>query len=235
MKGFLIVLLLCGILSVSAVSIFDIQYTTKPGSNNTYPSPYVGKTVTVEGIVTAINYRHGGFFISEPAGGPWRGIYIRTNNASVKTGDKVMLRGVVDEYFGMTCIQDIRALTVIDSNHPLPFANMVTTGQITSPDQAEAYEGTLVRIQNSTYLQNQSNSSRFSVNDGSGACLISDNMIQDKAVRYKSGDVFSSLTGIVCYAFGEYSVNPRNRSDIIIMAPVFNQNRSWGKIKSIYK
>jgi len=235
MKGFLIVLLLCGIFSISAVSIFDIQYTTKPGSNNTYPSSYVGKTVTVEGIVTAINYSHGGFFISEPAGGPWRGIYIRTQSSSVKTGDKVILRGIVDEYFGMTCIQDVKAISVIDSNHPLPFANMVASGQITTPDQAEAYEGTLVKIQNATYVQNQSNSVRFSVNDGSGACLVSESFVLDKQAKYRSGEVFTSLTGIVCYAFGDYSINPRNRNDVTVMAPVFNQNRSWGKIKSIYK
>jgi len=235
MKGILTVLLLCGIFMLSGISIFDIQHTTKPGSNNTYPSSYVGKAVTVEGIVTAINYKHGGFFISEPAGGPWRGIYIRTNTSNVKIGDKIILKGNVDECFGMTCIQDIKAISVLDSNHPLPFANMVASGQITTPDQAEAYEGTLVKIQNSTYLQNQSNSIRFTVNDGSGACLISDNFMLEKAVKYKTGEVFSSLTGIVCYAFGEYSVNPRNKFDISVMAPVFNQNRSWGKIKSIYK
>jgi hypothetical protein len=52
---------------------------------------------------------------------------------------------------------------------------------------------------------------------------------------FKSGDVFASLTGIVCYAYGEYSINPRNRFDVSVMIPVFNQNRSWGRIKSIYK
>lgn len=235
MKGILIGLLFSGVLMLSGISIYDIQYTVKPGSNNTYPSHYVGKTVTVEGIVTAVNYKHGGFFLSEPAGGPFRGIYVKINVSNVKTGDKVILKGNVDEYYGMTCITDIKALSVLDSNRPLPFANLVTSGQITTPDQAEAYEGTLVKIQNSTYLSNQSNSIRFSINDGSGACLVSDNFILEKAVKYISGEVFTAFNGIVCYAFGEYTVNPRNKFDITVMAPVFNQNRSWGKIKSIYK
>jgi hypothetical protein len=235
MKGIVLVLLLGGIVMLSGISIYDIQYTTNPGRDNTYPSKYAGKAVTVEGVVTAINFKPGGFFISEPAGGPWRGIFIKTGSYRVQIGDKVILQGNVDEYFGMTCIQDIKALTVRDTNQPVPFANQVTTGQITTPDQAEAYESTLVRVQNATFVQSRGNGLRFTINDGSGACGVRDNFDFEMNRKLKSGELFSTFKGVVCYAFGEYSINPRSSTDFLVMAPVFNQNRSWGRIKSIYK
>lgn len=235
MKGVLTALLGLGVFLLSGISIFDIQYTTLPGSDNTYPSRYAGKTVTVEGVVTATNHRNGGFFISEPAGGPWRGIFVRTELSKIKTGDKIILKGTVAEYFGMTCLKDINNLKIIDSNYPLPLANQITTGQMTDPDQAEAYEGTLVKVQNATFMQNQSNNNRIAVNDGSGACLISGLLTNSQSRTYKSGDLFTAVSGIACYAYGEYSINPRLPGDIVISMPVFNQNRSWGRIKSIYR
>lgn len=235
MKGFLTVLLLLGFVFLYSISIYEIQYTNNPGRDNTYPSRYVGKTVTVEGIVTATNYKNDGFFISESAGGPWRSIYIKTSNTGVKPGDKIVLKGTVDEYFGMTTIQDVIGISIKDSHHAIPFPNQVTSGQLTTPDQAEAYESTLVKVQNSTYVQNHGGSLKYTINDGSGSCIIGDNFISEKMTRYKTGQLFSSITGIVCYAFGEYSINPRNQTDISVLVPVFNQNRSWGRIKSIYK
>jgi DNA/RNA endonuclease YhcR with UshA esterase domain len=235
MKGVLTALLLCGSLLLSGISIFQIQYTTDAGRDNTFPSVYVGKSVTVEGIVTASNYQNGGFFISENAGGPWRSIYIRSENDNIQPGDKVIIKGTVAEYFGMTCIQNLSRISVIDSHRPIPFANQIATGQITTPEQAEAYESVLVKVQNATCVQNQSGTSAFIVNDGSGPCNVRASLTSEKTRLFKSGDVFASLTGIVCYAYGEYSINPRNRFDVSVMIPVFNQNRSWGRIKSIYK
>lgn len=234
MKGILLTILVCGVTLLTGISLFEIQYTTNPGIDNTYPSRYVGKTVSVEGVVTATNYQSGGFFISEPAGGPWRSIYIRMDNSGVRTGDKVMLKGIVDEYFGMTCINDVKGVRVLDSSYPLSLANQLTTGQITTPDQAEAYESTLVKVRNSSFIQNQGTSS-YTISDGSGPCLVGSMFNRDKSIRSKSASMFTSLTGVVCYAFSEYSINPRNSLDSVVMVPVFNQNRSWGRIKSIYR
>ncbi len=235
MKGIFTIILLSGVLLLSGISIFQIQYTTYSGRDNTFPSLYVGKVVSVEGIVTATNYQDEGFFISESAGGPWRSIYIKSENTNVRPGDKVLLKGTVAEYYGMTCLNSVSKISVVDSRRPLPFANQIASGQITTPEQAEAYECTLVRIQNATCVQNQSGNSAVTVNDGSGPCYIRNNLMSDRMKSYKSGDVFAAFTGIVCYAFGEYSINPRYNTDISVMVPVFNQNRSWGRIKSIYK
>ena len=233
MKYIVLIALLLGIVSLSALSIYQIQYTDNPGRDNTFPSVYTGKKVTLEGIVTANGYNQTGFYISEPAGGAWRGIYIESALHNVKPGDKIILRGMVSELFGMTCLREITSLSIIDSHRPIPFPNMITTGQITSADQAEAYEGTLVKVQNTTCVQNSLAGGKYSVTDGSGICLIDDNFLSGKVPYTRQGDAFSSLVGIVAYAYGTYSINPRNRTDIFLMAPVFNQNQSWGRIKFI--
>jgi len=56
-------------LSVSGEAIYDIQYTTDPSGN----SPYNGQVVTINGVVTSINYD--GYVIAE-APGAWHGIYV---------------------------------------------------------------------------------------------------------------------------------------------------------------
>jgi len=222
-------------LSLAAISIYQIQYTTNPGRDNTYPSPLFGKTIVTEGIVTAVGYSAGGFFLSEPSGGPWRSLLVLTADYSVQPGDKVIIKGKVSEYFGMTCLTDVSAINRMDSNRQIPQPIALTSGQIISADQAEAYEGTLVRLQNATCVQGSLAGGRFSLNDGSGICYASSAFFTGNSLQCRTGQIFGSIAGIISYAYGEYTLNPRNKNDVIIMAPVFNQSRSWGRIKSIYK
>jgi len=85
-------------------SIYDIQYTTEPGPEGTYPSLLADQTISSSGIVTAVGY--GGydndFFISSPEGNPWEGVYIYFADASPSIGDMVEITGDVYEYYGFT-------------------------------------------------------------------------------------------------------------------------------------
>ncbi|MDP8227329.1 MAG: hypothetical protein P9L89_06805, partial [Candidatus Celaenobacter polaris] len=70
---FLVVFLFVG--TLSATTIYDVQYTTDPGGDNTYPSTYEGQEVTITGIVNATEWTgyKDNFFISMPEGGAWKG------------------------------------------------------------------------------------------------------------------------------------------------------------------
>ncbi|MDZ4122546.1 MAG: hypothetical protein U1C33_08995, partial [Candidatus Cloacimonadaceae bacterium] len=155
-----------------AITIYDIQYTNTPGVDNTYPSPYVGKAVSIEGIVTAIDFKGGAYFISEPVAGPWRGIMVSDRRNSPSIGDKIQISGVVRETFGMTCIQDISSFRVIDTNLPLPQPITVTTAQLNRADEAEAYEGVFIRVLSTTCAQINAARNRFYVTDGTGQCQV---------------------------------------------------------------
>lgn len=232
---FMIAMLACFGTAAWALSIYDVQYTMSPGIDNTYPSLYVGKVVNLEGTVTAIGYRDGGFFISESTGGPYRGILILDRSSSVRSGDKIQVAGTVSETYGMTCLRDITKIRVLDSNHPLPYVPTITTGQISSPDEAEAYEGLMVKVQNTSCSSLRGGRGKFYVTDGSGQCPISITSFTGINFNPSVGTQFSSISGIVVYSYSEYSLNAISGSSISLAAPVYNQNRSWGKIKSIYK
>jgi predicted extracellular nuclease len=219
------------------LSIYDIQYTSFPGSDNTYPSPYAGKRVSTEGIVTAIDYKAGGYFISEAVAGPYSGLLIIDRSSQVRVGDRVLVSGTVRETFGMTTLQDISSTEILERNHPLPHPVILTTAQLTRAMEAEAYEGVYARILSVSSSSRKTNSNRLQVSDGTGLCSVSLGSFASSrsSSSRKLGSQFSSITGIVTYSFGEFSLNPITDTDIVVNQPVSIQNRSWGRIKSIYK
>ncbi|HNQ43947.1 MAG TPA: hypothetical protein PKI59_05930 [Candidatus Cloacimonadota bacterium] len=217
------------------VSIYDIQYTSMPGSDNTYPSRYAGKSVSTEGIVAAVNYRNGGYFISETIAGPYSGILVLDSRSSVNIGDRIRISGTVYETFGMTCLQDITNTTILERNHPLPHPVTLTTAQLTSAIEAEAYEGVYARVLSISTANSRNSRGKFSVTDGTGLCTIQLGTFTNIANQQSLSSQFSSITGIVIYGFGEFSLNPISRNDLVENQPVSIQNRSWGRIKSIYK
>ena len=71
MKNIILIIFVINITILFSLSIYDIQYTTNPGPNGTYPSPYEGQIVTIDGILNAIDFSGGRFFIIPSDGGKW--------------------------------------------------------------------------------------------------------------------------------------------------------------------
>ncbi len=237
MRKILLLILLFTGLSIAAwgLSIYEIQYTTFPGSDNTYPSPYVGKSVSTQGIVTATDYRGGGFFLSESLAGAYSGILVLDGSQSVRIGDKIRLTATVRESFGMTTLQDVQKLEITERNHHLPHPQILTTAQLGGSPEAEAYESVYARILSVSSTKAKSSRQRFFVSDGTGLCSVQLGSFSDSFQLRNPAAQFTSITGIVSFGFGEFSLNPVSSSDIEFNQPVSVQNRSWGKIKSIYK
>ncbi len=237
MQKLLIMICLIASLSVGAwaISIYDVQFTTNPGSDGTYPSRYLGKQVSLEGIVTAVNYHSGGYFINEPLNGAWRGILISDKNARVKIGDRIMVSGTVSETFGMTCLADITQTRTLETGAMLPRPLILTTGQLTRAEEAEAFESVYAKIVNATVIGQKSSKNRLSITDGSGVCALQNASFGSKEVIMNANGTYSSITGIVLFNFSEFSISPISVNDIVFSQPTSVQNRSWGRIKSIYK
>ena len=235
-KTLLCLLLLCVSAGAAALSIYNVQYTVSRGVDNSYPSAYTGKTVTVEGVVCAARFKGEGFFLSEPLSGAWRGIMVRTGDYDPTPGTYLRLTARVAEHFGMTCLQDISKYTILDRNRPQPKPVIVTTGQLDDPQEAEAYEGVYIRLVNVSATGGKTRGGSFTVNDGSGQCRVLQGSFGSKSQASPAvGSLYSQIAGIVTFAYGEYALNPIGASDIQSQQPVSTQNRSWGKIKSIYK
>ena len=156
-KSFLILIFVGFALLLNATTIYDVQYTTTPGPDNTYPSPYDGQEVTVTGIVTAIDWKGylDNFIISMPEGGAWKGILVyMAGDTTIVIGDEVEVTGTIDEYYGLTEISGYGNayinVTLLSSGNPVPNPIVITTLNLS---EEEAYSHPLVRLVNAIVFE----------------------------------------------------------------------------------
>ena len=208
-------LLLCLLLTVivGAETIYEVQYTTNPG-DGTYPSPLEGDVVTVSGIVTANHYFSSGYFIEDPAGGPWRGVLIWDETYEMpEIGEELEITGTVMEYSGLTEIGNIQSRTQLSASEPLPPAALAESGEL----QMEAFEGCWSNLQNVTVTSPPDGNGQWLVDDGSGDCLVEDNLFNpgDNGITITAGMQYQQLSGIVIWRWGDFSLNPRSAADLV--------------------
>ncbi|GEM_PF-1164021 len=217
-------------LAFAQLSCYDIQYTETAGPEGTYPSPYNGQTVTVTGIVTNNTYGTSSsfptstrFYISDPGGGPWSGLYIYVFGTGVQVGDLVTCTGPITEYYGMTEMifqQGVTTVQILSSGNQVPAPALIQTSYLpdpANPAAAEMWESVLCKVENVTATTTPNNYGEFYVTDGSGPGQIDD-------ACYLYGHNWSGITvgrhwdrivGIVDYAFNIYGLNPRGDTDLI--------------------
>jgi len=194
----------------TTLTISDIQYTTDPGAQGTYPSLLEGMSVTTEGIVTAINYGGTNFFIEDENGGAWNGIYIYDAADNPVLGDKLSVSGEITEYYGFTELTNI-SYEVLSCGNPVPEPVVVNTGELQEPDTGEKYESVLIKLQNVEVTQLPNDYGEWYVDDGSGECQIDDEIFSYSPTL---GEEFEYIIGVVDYSYDEYAVNPRQTDDL---------------------
>lgn len=201
------------------LSCYDIQYNATGGND----SPYQDQEVSVQGIVTGINYFTGsssssyGFYIADPEGGPWSGLFVYNQVHHPAVGDLVQLIGTVDEYYEFTELTGISSFSVISTGNPIPAASQINTGALYSAATGESWESVLVKVSNITVMSAPSAYQEFNITDGSGACQV-DNQFMGSGHSWSNvfvGGGFTEISGIVDYAFGTYGLNPRSLNDML--------------------
>jgi hypothetical protein len=230
-KKFLIILNLCVAIGLVSVTIYDVQYTTVPGTDNTYPSLYNGQEVTVTGIVVGTGFTgyEDNYYIAMPGGGPWSGIYVykanffNTTNPVVAVGDEVEVTGYVSEYYGFTEISGNSnpvTVTLLSSGNPVPNPVVVQTSQLVEPANAEQYEGCFVEVQNVVVTSEQNNYGEWYVTDTSAVpCQVDDGFFYLDSVTppivITLGMEWAIIRGCLDYSYSEYAINPRTPDDLI--------------------
>lgn len=136
----------------SGLSIFDVQYTPFGNGN----SPYLGETVTVEGVVTSsINSSDTGdlgyVYIQQENQLTFAGLWLQQGSTltALKRGDKVQVEGTVTESFGMTALTSIASINVVGSGTITPLVLNPDSFSVYNASQ-EQFEGMLVTLQNPT-------------------------------------------------------------------------------------
>ncbi|MCB9194674.1 MAG: T9SS type A sorting domain-containing protein [Flavobacteriales bacterium] len=193
------------ILPPTAISIYDIQYTTASPAN----SPYLGQTVSTGGIVTYVK-SNGSFYMANGVG-PYTAIYVYTTQQTVSPGDSVTFEAQVDEFNGLTELKFPNNFVIVSSGN-LFFSNSVTTAEANS----EAYESALVSVCGQcTNTADLATYGDWDVNDGSGDATVGDFLISTYPTTPTVGTYYS-VKGIVdCYN-DYFSILPRNSGDMTI-------------------
>jgi len=112
-------------------------------------SPLLGQSVAIEAIVVAQlqdDNQLSGFFVQEedfdvdadPATS--EGLFIYADTPAVAVGDKVVVNGQVDEYFGLTQLNQVASIDICASNQTLPSAASLSL-PLTASDELETVEG----------------------------------------------------------------------------------------------
>jgi hypothetical protein len=197
-----------------------------------------GDTVTVRGIVTmptGLSYAGSGvkFIFSDINGGPWSSVlsYDPDSSAfpSLYEGDLIEATGYIEEYTtgpaNMTELFITEPINIIDFEQPLPAVNLVSTGDLRWPTEAEQWGNVKVRVEDAVVTGNDFQYEVFEVDDGTGSVLVDDD--SDSLSSFFSevgpppvGSLLQSVEGWLYHHYGSnadstaYKLCPLYASDL---------------------
>ncbi len=211
----------------ASTKIFDVQDDTTP----------VGSSVSLRSVVvTAIDGfggRTGGFYVQEPEGGAFSGVFVFGANASaLAVGDLVDIDGGVKDEFSFD-FEDGHSITqVVAADGGTLTATKVGDGTVPAPEilnswdlaaddaEAEKWEGVLIQFSGIRALGaargvSSSDATLLEMNI-TGPFRMGGSLAQlDKTVM--RDDCYSSITGIGDYFFN-YKILPRSAADMVVDA-----------------
>jgi hypothetical protein len=207
----------------------------------TPPGPGVGSPVELHGVVvTAVDRfggRQGGFYVEEPGGGPYSGVFVFTGNTSavagLEPGDEVSITGaVVDEFALMTDTSGRKLTEVADPTGGMMTITETGTAALPAPmvidprtlvdddteqSEAEKWESVLIQLAN------------VAVTGAPRPVSMTDPTLKEMRITgpFRVGSslvdlpdtiavdtCYASMTGVVDYFF-DYRLLPRSAADLV--------------------
>ena len=167
--------------------------------------------ISLQGVIATTADTGNGFWIQDPNGGEWSGVYVYTgamtnSNLGVAIGDEISLTGEMKEFYDLTEIEmsDGDAFTITSNGN-----DVVSTTLTSVPADWENYEGVLVTLSDLSVSSDANEYGQCTTNYS----IFTDDVIYDSMVG--NGNSFSLFTGIVHYSYGEFKILPRMESDLI--------------------
>lgn len=181
----------------------DLQYPP----NQSGASPKVGEQVTTSGVVTGVF--PAGYFLQDPGGGPWSGIWIYDQQHTPQRGDTLLVSGTVQEYHNRTELAHITASHTVATGAPLPKPVHLPAADLPQ----EQWENVLVQTGSVTVKDAHAGYGEWTVDDGSGAIHVDDQGTY--AYKPVKGDRLLQVTGPLDYTHGHFVIQPRDEKDIL--------------------
>lgn len=183
----------------SGVTIYDIQQGNVEEDT----------LVTIDGVLvsTPINLEGSGFFIQDPAGGEYSGVYVflqgTFTDLNISVGDEVSVTGTFTEYY------DFTEVTVTSTEGiQVTGEGTVTPTPVSNVTDWEPWEGVLIEL---------SDQEVDACIDSYGEVGLSAGIEMDDGIYVydtESGATYSAIVGAVTYNFEEYKVLPRGPEDL---------------------
>jgi len=155
-----------------------------------------------------------GYYVGTTEGGANNGIQLvvpASVSADLKLGDVVNIEGETMEYYCRTQLK-ANKVTVAAPTMTLPAATVLTAEIAADPAAMETHEGTLVSVENVTVTEvNQYG--EFAV---TGGFWVGD--IYPTNYTPNVGDELSALTGLLDFSYGNYKIQPRDATDVVVGA-----------------
>lgn len=206
--------------------IAEVQAPSDP--SGTWPSRHLGEHVYVIGVVVADSQAYpsaAGNPVRYVLGdlteyGPWQGLFVYDPGRVVTEGQVLLLRGTVNEYYGMTELGSIDHFQVLFDHWPPPPV-LTTTAAITTanPWQAEPLESVLVEVRCAEVTHPDLGYGEWGITDESGVMARVDDL-GDYAYVPQLGDVLWAVRGVLFYAYNDYKIEPRYDADILLAPAV---------------
>jgi len=202
----------------TTMSIYDIQYTADQGEY-CYESDYSGTCVTTTGVVTAESPEYDNFYIQDANSSSYAGIYVHNyqgNGSTPTLGQNITITAWVNEYYSLTQLIDAPSSSVNSSGNSIAPTSISTGDLVGCTENGEMVEGMLVKIENVIVTAPSNEYGEWYVDDGTGPCKIDDKMFDGEWLEPSSSQEFQSITGVVDYAYSEFSIFPRTMVDIVL-------------------
>ena len=165
-----------------------------------------GANVTITDVVVTSPSDGSGFFVQDPDGGTYSGIYVYGTSMVVSVGDQMTVTGEVVEYYDFTEI-------VVGSDSDISITGTGTVSVTTlsgPPSDWEAYEGMLIQFD---AISLASDPDEYGQSQTSWSDLTIDDKFYTYMDDFSNGDAFSSITGLLAYSYSAWRIYPRNMDD----------------------
>ncbi|MBW2700438.1 MAG: lamin tail domain-containing protein [Deltaproteobacteria bacterium] len=180
-----------------------------------------GDPVLVRGVVVTSPKKSDGFWVGEPEGGAYSGIFVYTENMNtqppVGMGDIVDIQGVHAEYYNSSQIE--ATLVTVTGSGALPPATLVTTADICTlcDPPAEQWEGVLIKVENVEVANADFGFGDWTVTPvgGGDELVIQDAFVSSSLYDPTAGFVFSSLSGVLDFNYSEFRLTPTTCSGML--------------------
>jgi len=165
-------------------------------------------TLTDVVVTSPITLDGKGFFVQDPGGGAWSGMYIYLQGTFtdlyLQVGDRVSITGTYTEYYdyselGVTSMDDIQVTGTAD----------VTVTPVTDTTDMEQWEGCLISLADQTFLTCPSSYGEVETSSGLKANDAFFAMDVDR------NSTVNELVGTVEYSFSEFKIDPRSTDDLV--------------------